>query len=253
MKMKNPHRELNNSWKQGFTLIEMLVVIAIIVLLASLLSPAVGNALESAKRTACLSNLRNLSIGLVTYASENDKIPAVTDGPGGERWYSETFLGSYIGNPTTKTTKDPGNSYEIPPRGTVLQCPAKSVGTFDRPLASWLGLSNKLTLQWFRPNLPTAFRYDPGIYSLIDKPPHTVVTFADSSGYGLNYISNYSRNTGAGFIGLVLDSYNPRHGGGANYAFADGHAQYFKNPDQAFFNKQMYMAPSTINDPDLTR
>lgn len=64
----------------AFTLLELLVVIAVIGILASLLLPTFGRAKESARGTACLSNLHQIGIALQLYVQDdNNKLPVMRD------------------------------------------------------------------------------------------------------------------------------------------------------------------------------
>ncbi len=60
--------------QHGFTLIELLVVIVIIAILAALLFPVFAQARESARRTVCLSNVRQIGMAMVEYIQDYDEM-----------------------------------------------------------------------------------------------------------------------------------------------------------------------------------
>ena len=115
-------QKLHTSVKKGFTLIELLVVIAIIAILAAILFPAFAKARESARRISCVSNLKQIGIGIMQYVQEYDeKLPAceTRDFPGiGRVPYADTIK-SYVQDaniyrcPSNSLTTKMRNSGEI--------------------------------------------------------------------------------------------------------------------------------------------
>jgi len=72
---------------EGFTLIELLVVIAIIAILAAILFPVFAKAREQARKTSCLSNLKQLGLGFMMYAQDYDEtLPAIPFGDCSTCW-----------------------------------------------------------------------------------------------------------------------------------------------------------------------
>jgi prepilin-type N-terminal cleavage/methylation domain-containing protein/prepilin-type processing-associated H-X9-DG protein len=60
--------------RAGFTLIELLIVIAIIAVLAAILFPVFSQAKESAKKSSCLSNSKQLGLGILLYAGDAEEV-----------------------------------------------------------------------------------------------------------------------------------------------------------------------------------
>ena len=82
-----------SSWKtlRGFTLIELLVVVSIIALLVAILLPSLQGARESARGSVCLSNLRQVGLGFISYVYDySERMPPYVSGPFGA---DETFVG----------------------------------------------------------------------------------------------------------------------------------------------------------------
>jgi prepilin-type N-terminal cleavage/methylation domain-containing protein len=127
----------------AFTLVELLVVIGIIALLISILLPSLNRARESAVRTQCLSNLRELGNALSLYAAQfNGRVPigflAGTAGPEYQFSYVVNF------NNGSNSNVGPTNlgllaAARLIKSGQAYFCPSETIGTFmyDDPSNPW--------------------------------------------------------------------------------------------------------------------
>lgn len=106
-----------------FTLIELLIVIAIIGILVTLLMPSLSKAREKAKIAVCLSNQRQMATGYLTYASRNNQF-AITHqwyndiiGPSGKHGWGKLFpeegrpLNEFVGKEVGRCPSDKGDPY----------------------------------------------------------------------------------------------------------------------------------------------
>ncbi len=122
-----------SGWGRGqhcnaaFTLIELLVVIAIIAILAAMLLPALSRAREKGRRARCLSNLRQVGVGVVMYAGDfQDRILQARQIPG-----SDAFVQNCLNPPEAAAAAMVGLRINI--TNSVWSCPNRPGLPFYEP------------------------------------------------------------------------------------------------------------------------
>ena len=118
--------------RKGFTLIELLVVIAIIAILAAILFPVFARARENARKANCLSNMKQIGLGMQMYAQDYDGcIRASNGGPwttpyqGEGAWQALSYYYPYIKNtgvyicPSTRSALSYGQVVWNPTSGAM--------------------------------------------------------------------------------------------------------------------------------------
>jgi prepilin-type N-terminal cleavage/methylation domain-containing protein/prepilin-type processing-associated H-X9-DG protein len=209
---------------RGFTLIELLVVIAIISILAAILFPVFARARENARRASCMSNLKQLGLGMMMYVQD----------------YDERFPAAYFHIDASTTIDWQTLMMPYVKSEQLFICPSSSHPETSQRLTANYGANARLlpTPPAF-PGLPTTYvlPYINGASGLY--------LFMDAGNYRLDYnqaynSSNWSYLPGSGDAEGICDNAGPpdrgyddcmhgRHFAGVNIAFADGHAKWVKS------------------------
>jgi len=242
---------MQRTYCKGFTLIELLVVIAIIAILAAILFPVFAKAREAARKTQCVSNLRQMGTALLMYAQDYDETYpnrrfASAASPKGDDVYSwRTVIQPYVKNRQLFTC--PSN----PSNQTASTDPSFKIsyaGNFnygDQPRPGSPQVFSVLGNGLFGNSL------SPGVSMAAVPAPSQLISVVEI--YRVPYVTFMIDIRGT-TDSLVPQPYYEKslftgHNGTSNYLFADGHVKALR-PGQTYQPANLWFRDETPIGPN---
>ncbi len=227
--------------RRAFTLVELLVVIALIAVLAAMLFPALNRAKEKAQGVQCVSNVRQLAFGWFLYSDDHNGRLAYNLGGklGGKdpamktnaNWVNNNLTwGLDSDNTNTATLTEAGLGSYVSKSAHIYRCPADRLLSDEQRKAGWyervrsysmnamVGDDGELTADGSNDNNPKYVQF----FRITDIPrPSDIFVFVEEHPDSINdgyFLNVYYKDQ-------WMDLPASYHGGAAAFAFADGHAQ----------------------------
>lgn len=262
--------------KRAFTLIELLVVIAIIAILAAILLPVLTAAKESAKKSSCLNNSKQMALAIHLYAGDNEDMAPQTSWEN-DATYPFQVHWTYLVNPYIKSWqifKCPSDPAPVKPS---VPCPTGPAAFGKLPMTcdwqapeySYITAYNVMPAHDWAPVSMTAFENPANMIMLAerrDKLDSGTIVGKHKGLSGFNPSQpcpnqSYSKvtesqayahlNDGNDKFDIVRVKWD-RHSKGANYCYSDGHAKFTKigatlDPDKYQYGDRFLPAPMPWN------
>ncbi|MEN6643363.1 MAG: prepilin-type N-terminal cleavage/methylation domain-containing protein [Armatimonadia bacterium] len=209
--------------RRGFTLIELLVVIAIIAILAAILFPVFAKAREKARQASCLSNIKQLMLGVIQYAQDYDEtLPSY-------RVNNALYPSVWLDRDNTGAMDRHFWMEQIEPylkNVQILFCPSQggmgqgvTSGGKMYPNYCFNGVASAQRLAVFQSTSTKIIIGDIGKIDTTRTP--------------VGYLENWFINTGPTTTWQQYFWWSEIHNGGGNYGYLDGHAKWLGAKDGA--------------------
>lgn len=227
----------------GFTLVELLVAIVIMVLLAAMLLPGIARSKLNARRAVCLSNLKQMCVAAQVYVENNRDYYPVAYTNGVENGVSVAYAWDFTTVLENPVKVRPGILWEDYGADRIQQCPSfrgranwmVETHTGYNYNTSYIGHGQFETIPW------------PAKSSAVSQPSWTVLFGDGEYGGGANkFMRAPWPNPGdASFKGRWAGTQGFRHGKLSNAGFCDGHVQSLRDRYTANADGPDNVAPET--------